>query len=67
MKFNENNVYILGGLKEINESDVVYNFEYGNLNLLKTEFKFELQNFKFCFEKNFVCLNKKEIVNITNY
>jgi hypothetical protein len=59
-KFDEERVYILGGLKEINECDVVYNFEIQEANLKKTEFKFDFLNIKFCFEKNFVLLNKAE-------
>lgn len=60
LKFDEERVFILGGLKEVNECDVVYNFEISEANLKKTEYKFDFLNIKFCFEKNFVLLNKVE-------
>jgi hypothetical protein len=53
------NCYILGGLKTIEENDVVYNYKPIDDSLNKTEFNFNLcpKEVRFCNEKRFVCLN----------
>ena len=67
LKFEDNCVYIIGGLKEIDQGDHVYKFNmFGSAEdeagpvMYKTEHNFQLSQIKFCYEKNFLKLNIDE-------
>ena len=49
----DSNLYILGGLKEVNEADVVYRYNLDDNSLYKTEYNINLLNSRFCSEKIF--------------
>ena len=60
MRCDSNTFYILGGMKEVNISDVVYKFNILKNELTKTDYEIPLKETKFYNEKSFFCLNKEE-------
>jgi hypothetical protein len=55
----ENDLYILGGRKEINEVDSVYKYDLINNVLTKSEYFLELNHVDFLNEKIFFCIESK--------
>ena len=66
LKVNDDKIYVLGGLKEIDEIDVVYEYSVKDNALLKTDKKINFENVKFSTEKNFLLLNKDNDFTINN-
>ena len=63
MKCDNNTFYLLGGMKDINISDVIYKFNVLTNELSKTTYEIPLKETKFYNEKNFFCLNKELLSN----
>ena len=66
LKVSDDKIYVLGGLKEIDEIDVVYEYSVKDNALLKTDKKINFENVKFSTEKNFLLLNKDNDFTINN-
>ena len=66
LKVDDEKIYIVGGLKEINEIDFVYQYDVKKNSLLKIEKKINFENVKFSTEKNFLLLNKDNDFTINN-
>lgn len=60
MKISEDNILVLGGLKEINEIDVVYCYEPKSNSLLKKDKKIQFSEVQFFNEKLCFKLTKEE-------
>ena len=58
LKKNEEEIFILGGLKEIGQIDCVYKYDPKQNILSKTENTIPFKNVKFQNEKNFYLINK---------
>ena len=58
LKKNEEEIFILGGLKEIGQIDCVYKYDPKQNVLAKTENLIPFKNVKFQNEKNFYLINK---------
>ena len=58
LKKNEEEIFILGGLKEIGQIDCVYKYDPRQNILSKTENTIPFKNVKFQNEKNFYLINK---------
>ena len=66
LKVDDEKIYIVGGLKEINEIDFVYQYDVKENSLLKTDKKINFESVKFSNEKNFISLNKDNDFVVSN-
>ena len=66
LKVDDEKIYIVGGLKEINEIDFVYQYDVNKNSLLKIEKKINFESVKFSNEKNFISLNKENDYVVNN-
>ena len=66
LKVDDERIYIVGGLKEINEIDFVYQYDVKENSLLKTDKKINFESVKFSNEKNFISLNKDNDFVVSN-
>jgi hypothetical protein len=59
MRCDENSFYVIGGMKEVNITDVIYKFNMATNELTKTDYEIPIQETKFYNEKNFYCYDKE--------
>ena len=58
LKKNEEEIFILGGLKEVGQIDCIYKYDPKQNILSQTEYIIPFKNVKFQNEKNFYLINK---------
>ena len=58
LKINDNDIFILGGLKDKNEINYLFKYDIKENSILKSNIKLNIENVKFVNEKNFILLNK---------
>lgn len=59
LKENDDKIYVLGGLVEVDEIDFVYEYNVKDNALIKCDKKIMFNSVKFVNEKNFMMINKK--------